>query len=413
VRRAGSALPVEYNATPILRGTQILGAVISFNDTTARRAAAEKLRSREEQFRKLLDATPDAMVVSDGEGRITMINHQAEVLLGYTRGELLGRSVDILVPERFRAGHPALREGYVRNPDRRGMGSGRALWALTKDGREVPIETSLSPIETDEGVMVISALRDITQRKEAEKALADERERLSAAMAGANLGLWDWQADPDVLTTNDLWSEMLGYRREELDAMYGNTAARWANMVYPDDLDAAVSYFTRFVNNEIHEYRMELRMKTKSGKPKWVLSAGDAVGRDGTGKVTRMVGIHQDITERKQWEAQDRLIAGVRDAIWRLDESSTEHDLTAVMHRALTEARVPVWACCINLVDAAVDPPGVTIHGYSVNDGPTVRALEPQHAPLVVDFWKNSEVAYRPDLRQEDSLGERKSFPWQ
>ncbi|MCC7262461.1 MAG: PAS domain S-box protein [Candidatus Latescibacteria bacterium] len=547
-RRDGSALPVEYNATPILRGTRILGAVISFNDTTARRAAAEKLRSREEQFRKLLDATPDAMLVSDGEGLITMINRQAEVLLGYTREELLGKSVDNLVPERFRAGHPSLREGYVRNPDNRGMGSGRPLWALTKDGREIPIETSLSPIETDEGLMVISALRDITERKQAEeklqlanflndnaldltkaghwhiplqdeagcyisseraaaifgdppregwryhlmdewfanvtagdreaaeatlenysaalagtvprydaiyaykrpidgrvvwihaighvvrdaqgnptdmygvtqditeqvqaaKALAEERERLSAAMAGANLGLWDWQADPDVLTTNDLWSEMLGYQREELDALYGNTAARWANMVYPDDLDTAVSNFKRFVNNEIHEYRMELRMKTKSGKPKWVLSAGDAVGRDETGKVIRMVGIHQDITERKQWEAQDRLIAAVRDAIWRLDESSTEHDLTAVMHRALTEAEVPVWACCINLVDAAVDPPAVTIHGYSVNGGHNVKALEPQHVPLVVDFWKKGEVAYRPDLRLEDSLGERKGFP--
>ena len=547
-RRDGSALPVEYNATPILRGTQILGAVISFNDTTARRAAAEKLRSREEQFRKLLDATPDAMVVADAEGVITMVNRQAETLLGYSREELIGQQVEILVPERFRAGHPALRREFTRSPQTRSMGTSRALWALTKDGREIPIETSLSPIETDEGMMVISALRDITERKQAEeklqlasflsdnaldltkaghwhiplqdeagcyisseraatifgdppregwryhltdewfanvmagdqaaaeatfanytaalegtvprydatyaykrpidgnivwihaighvvrdaegkptdmygvtqditeqkaaaKALADERERLSAAMSGARLGLWDWQANPDVLTTNDLWSEMLGYTREELDALYGNTAARWANMVYPDDLDAAIAYFTRFVNGEIDEYRMEMRMKTKSGKPKWILSAGDAVGRDEAGKVIRMVGIHQDITERKQWEAQDRLIAGVRDAIWRLDDHSTEHDLTEVMHRSLTEAGVPVLACCINLVDAAVDPPAVTIHGFSVNNGHNVKALESQHVPLVVDFWRKGEVAYRPDLRLEDNLDERKSFP--
>ncbi|MBK6636463.1 MAG: PAS domain-containing protein [Rhodocyclaceae bacterium] len=131
-----------------------------------------------------------------------------------------------------------------------------------------------------------------------------ERRAAGRGHEGANLGFWDWQADPDVLITNDLWSEC-GYTREELDALYGNTASRWANMVWPEDMNQAVDAFGKYVNNEIPEHRMELRMKTKSGEPKWILAVGAAVGRDASGKVTRMVGIHHDISERKLEEGDE------------------------------------------------------------------------------------------------------------
>jgi PAS domain S-box-containing protein len=169
---------------------------------------------------------------------------------------------------------------------------GKVIWV--KAGGKVVREDG-----TNKPLYMYGAYQDITEQKRAEAAIVESEDRLSMALQGANLGLWDWQADPDVLITNDIWSEMLGYQREELDALYGNTAARWANMVWPEDMDFAVDRFMKFVNNEIQEHRMELRMKTKSGEPKWVLAVGAAVNRDATGKVLRMVGIHQDITERK------------------------------------------------------------------------------------------------------------------
>jgi PAS domain S-box-containing protein len=144
--------------------------------------------------------------------------------------------------------------------------------------------------------------RDITERKQAEKVTQQSEERLAMALRGANLGLWDWQANPEMMVTNDIWSEMLGYQRAELDALYGNTTARWSNMVYPEDMARAVDHFTKFVNGELTVYRIELRMMTKNGEPKWILAVGDAVAHDAAGKVSRMVGIHQDITERKQLE---------------------------------------------------------------------------------------------------------------
>ena len=160
----------------------------------------------------------------------------------------------------------------------------------------------IAPFDGQPGLLVWQI--DITDRKASEMAIRQSEDRLSMALKGGNLGLWDWQANPDVLVTNDIWSEMLGYKREELDALYGNTAARWANMVWPEDMDFAVDRFVKFVNNEIPEHRMEMRMKTKSGEPKWVLTVGAAAGRDETGKVTRMVGIHQDISDRKVAEME-------------------------------------------------------------------------------------------------------------
>lgn len=153
--------------------------------------------------------------------------------------------------------------------------------------------------EKGNAVKMLGVNQDITEAKLTEDKVQENAERLDMALKGGNLGLWDWQADPDVLVTNNIWSEMLGYSKEELDLAYGNTAARWANMVWPEDMEYAVKQFVSYVNNEIPEHRLVIRMKTKSGEPKWVLAVGEAVERDQDGKVSRMVGIHQDVTEQK------------------------------------------------------------------------------------------------------------------
>ena len=119
----------------------------------------------QELFEKLFDLSPDAVIVSDPEGRIAEASVQAERLFGYARAELLGKPVEILVPKRFRHSHPTHRSNYGAHPRVRPMGDGLELYGCRKDGTEFPVEIMLSPVETSGGTVVLSVIRDITERK--------------------------------------------------------------------------------------------------------------------------------------------------------------------------------------------------------------------------------------------------------
>ncbi|MBI3944405.1 MAG: PAS domain S-box protein, partial [Armatimonadetes bacterium] len=129
-------------------------------------------------FVGLLESAPDAIVTVDQEGRITLVNAQAEKVLGYRREELTGQMVEILVPERYREIHVRHRAGYLTAPRTRPMGVGLALYARRKDGSELPVEISLSPLQTAQGVLVTAIIRDITARKRAEEAIKSLNEDL-------------------------------------------------------------------------------------------------------------------------------------------------------------------------------------------------------------------------------------------
>ena len=129
------------------------------------------LQKSEQRFRQVVEHSPNAKVLVGTDGRIHLVNAQTEALFGWSRQELLGEAVEMLVPERFRSGHPHHRSAFLQQPVSRPMGAGRDLYGLRKDGSEFPIEIGLNPIETDEGLFILSAIIDISDRKQIEERL--------------------------------------------------------------------------------------------------------------------------------------------------------------------------------------------------------------------------------------------------
>ena len=138
-----------------------------------------KRKEAEEQFRLVLDAAPNAMIMVNNDGRIILMNKRVESLFGYTRDELIGQPVEILVPERFRSHHTEYRHGYFCDAKVRPMGAGRELFGRRKDGSEVPVEIGLSPVHTSEGPSVLASIVDISERKRAELEVARHRHELA------------------------------------------------------------------------------------------------------------------------------------------------------------------------------------------------------------------------------------------
>jgi len=184
IRKDGTRFPLLVG-TALLEGDagECVGFILDL--TERKRAEADILRLRQERaldakFRGLLESAPDAMVITDEGGRIELVNAQTEKLFGYERSQLLGQPVEMLMPQRFRERHQQHRIQYSRAPKVRGMGAGIELYGLRQNGTEFPIEISLSPLVTDVGTLVSSAIRDITSRVKVESALLLANRELEA-----------------------------------------------------------------------------------------------------------------------------------------------------------------------------------------------------------------------------------------
>ncbi|HXW29339.1 MAG TPA: PAS domain S-box protein [Xanthobacteraceae bacterium] len=182
LRKDGSEVPVEVGLRLVATraGLVILSVIV---DITVRKRAETEQKIAQAQFRLAVEACPSGMVMVDAAGQIAMVNAKTEQMFGYSRQELIGQRVDILVPTRFRDRHSGLRAAFAANPAARAMGMGRDLHGRRQDNSEFPVEVGLHPIETCDGWAVLGVIVDVSERKHAELLAASQRQDLERSNA--------------------------------------------------------------------------------------------------------------------------------------------------------------------------------------------------------------------------------------
>jgi len=304
LRRDGTEFPVEISLSPIQtnRGMLVSAAI---------RDATERKRV-EDRFRALVDSAPDAMVVADQDGRIVLVNSQMEKLFGYKREEVLGQSIEVLVPERFWVEHRKLRGNYMHHTHVRPMGTGLELYGLRKDGTEFPAEISLSPQHSEEGMLVSSTIRDVTRRRRMENSLR-QSEATFRAMVEGSYGVYRASADGTILMANAALAKMLGYA-SEAELLPLNLAS---DVFQPGEYSA---HLLDQPGQRKQFARVEAKWKRKDGQPIAVEISGRPVQDEGGNllyfeviveDVSRLRGVEHRLRHVQKMEVVGRLAGGI------------------------------------------------------------------------------------------------------
>jgi diguanylate cyclase (GGDEF)-like protein/PAS domain S-box-containing protein len=247
----------------------------------------------ENDYEVLFDMAADCMLLLDMNGVIVQVNQSGAVQRGYTRQEMLGRSISefdppeyaVQVPERMKA---LARDGQARFESAH----------ICKDGRVMPVEIHSRLIDLAGIPHVLSVIRDITESRQQEQSIRESEERWKFALEGSGDGAWDWNPQTDKAVFSKRWKAMIGFAEDE----FPGTGAAWVAHLHPDDRERVMSTVQNFFVQNAPYYEVEFRMRCKDGSWKWMLARGMLVCRDEQGRPLRMIGTHTDLTERKRTE---------------------------------------------------------------------------------------------------------------
>jgi PAS domain S-box-containing protein len=283
LRQDGTEFPAEISlaSLPTADGPQV---IVAIRDVTERRRS-------EAQLRAFMESAPDAMVIADRSGRMVFVNAQTERVFGYTREELLGAAVEMLLPVRFRETHPQRRADYFASPKVRSMGSGLVLYGRRKDGTEFPIEVSLSPLASVGGDLVFSAIRDLTERRRADML----RFRLASIVDGSDDAMISESLDGLVTSWNAGAQALLGYTEEEM-------LGKPLTAILPEDGASEEARLLQQLQMGKRIKSMDTTRRHKDGRLIPVSMTMSPI-RDSSGTLVGASKILRDITDRKEAEA--------------------------------------------------------------------------------------------------------------
>ncbi|MBZ5516257.1 MAG: PAS domain S-box protein [Acidobacteriia bacterium] len=375
----------------------LLGGILAFH---RRHVLTRVLRQEGERFRSLLESAPDSMVVADSQGRIVLANLQTERQFGYPRAELLGQSIEALMAEPSRAEYRERFHRHSSNFSYQHSGPCMTPLGRRKDASEFPIEVLMTPLESPEGILLISAIRDITVRKQAEEMLRKSEASLEEAQRMAHLGNWEW----DVVSDRAWWSD-------EMCRIFGLNPGSSTHTL-ESSMNCMHSEDRALVENALKEaleggkpYNIDYRIIRPDGSERVVHGQGEILFAEGH-KPVRMVGTVQDITERKQAEEEIRRLNAELEQ--RVIERTTElaaanRELEAFAYSVSHDLRAPLRAIDgfgqVLLEDyrEKLDAEG---QGYLRR----VRAASQRMAQLIDDMLSLSRITRQEMLREPVDL---------
>ena len=336
-------------------------------------------KKTDDTFKGLLELAPDAMVIINSEGRIHLLNQQTEKLFGYKREELLGQPLDLLIPERYLKNHHRYQAGFLAEPHTRGMGEGKELFGKKKNGDEIPVEISLSPLETDDLFLISAAIRDISERKKTEEKLLRFERKFHIALNSLGDNTWEHDFETGKTWFSETIEELLGYPQGEI----ADNASLWWSRVHPNDRILLEENDSKYKKGLINRHTLEYRVFHKDGSLKWILDRGRVYESDAYHRPLKVIGTHKDITSRKI--SEERLIESER-----------------------------------NLRDLIQNVPGVIYQWYENNDGsfgfnyvsPKIRDyfnLEPHEMGKIVEYIHPGDI---DDWRKSIDTSNQTGTPW-
>lgn len=266
------------------------------------RAAEQGVRDSEARLRAIFDTAIDGIITINEVGLIESANPAAERMFGYSRAELVGANVSLLMPNPYRREHGSYLANYLRTGQRKVIGIGREVVGLRKDGTQFPMELSVSELSLGGRRMFTGLVRDISERQRAEESLRRERERLVLALSAGQMGAYDW----DIAQSTLWWSPELYQLFGVSEGQFQPSTGALTGLLHPDDRQG----FWRQLNHSIeagelfiHEYRIVL----PGGQVRWIASRAQTE-HDASGRPVRHFGVAQDISERKRIEMDQELL---------------------------------------------------------------------------------------------------------
>ncbi len=257
------------------------------------------LQVQKTRLRTILETAGEGIISFNQFTNIESLNPAALKIFGYEEQEVIGKSIALLVEKSHRSHYYKHLRNFLDKGVKTLSGKPREILGLRKDGSTFPIEVTVDASSMGEDYLFIGTVQDIAERKKAESSLKETRNRLELALRGSNLGLWDVNLKTKEATYDERWASMLGYKLEEIE----QTADFFDSLCHPEETQKSMKAWLQHKRRQKPFYSAELRLRTKNGRWKWILTHGQLVDFDEEGKPLRAVGIHQDITKQKETEA--------------------------------------------------------------------------------------------------------------